>query len=75
MFISEIDQIVATQDLQQTWDRIKLLQQEVASNLSGSEPDSSKTSNADDDLDHWFSTGGARWSFKFLYGHAQFILC
>ena len=51
MFISEIDQIVATQHLQQTWDPVKLLQQEIASDLSGTEPDSSKTSSADNDLD------------------------
>ena len=51
MFISEIDKIVATQYLQQTWDRLKLLQQQVASDLSGTEPDSFETSSADDDLD------------------------
>ena len=33
VFISEIDQIVASQHLQQTWDRLKLLEQEVASDL------------------------------------------
>ena len=51
MFISEIDQIVANQHLQQTWDRLKLLQQELPSDLSGTEVDSSKTSSTDDDLD------------------------
>ena len=51
MFISEIDQIFATQHLQQTWDRLKLLQQELPSDLSGTEADSSKTSSTDDDLD------------------------
>ena len=50
-FISEIDQIVATQHLQQTWDRLKLLQQKLPSDLSGIEVDSSKTSSTDDDLD------------------------
>ena len=49
--ISEIEQFVATQHLQQTWDRLKLLQQEIASTLSATEPDSSETSSADDDLD------------------------
>ena len=49
VFIYEIDQIVAAQHLQQTWD--SLLQQEVASDLSGTEPDSSKTSSTNDDLD------------------------
>ena len=51
VFISKIDQIVATQHLQQTWDRLKLLQQEIASDLSGADPDSSETSSADDDFD------------------------
>ena len=51
IFISEIDQIVATQHLQQTWDRLKLLQQELPSNLSGTDIDSSKTSNTDENLD------------------------
>ena len=52
MFISEIDQIVATQHLQQIWDRLKLLQQELPSNLSGTEVDSSETfRSTDDDLD------------------------
>ena len=51
MFISETDQIIATQHFQQTWNRLKLLQQEVASDLSGTELDSSETSSADDDLD------------------------
>ena len=51
VFISEIDQIVATQHLQQTWDRLKLLQQEVASDLFGTESDSSETPSAHDDLD------------------------
>ena len=51
MFISKIDQIVATQHLQQTWDRLKLLQQELPSDLSGTEVDSSKTLSTDDDLD------------------------
>ena len=51
VFIFAIDQIVATQHLQQTWDSLKLLQQEVASDLSGTEPDSSEISSADDDLD------------------------
>ena len=48
---SEIDQIVSNQHWQQTWDRLKLLQQVEASDLSGTELDSSKTSSADDDLD------------------------
>ena len=51
MFISEMNQIVATQHFQQTWDRLKLLQQELPSNLFGTEADSSKTSSTDDDLD------------------------
>ena len=51
MFVSEIDQIVATQHLQQTWDRLKLLQQELPSNLSGTKVNSSKTLSTDDDLD------------------------
>ena len=51
MFVSIIDQIVATQYLQQTWDCLKLLQQEAASDFSGTEPDSFETSSADDDLD------------------------
>ena len=51
MFISEIDQIVATHHLQQTWDRLKLLQQELTSDLSGTEVDLSETSSTDDDLD------------------------
>ena len=50
-FISEIDQIVATQYLQQTWSHVKLLQQGVASDLSGTQSDSSKTFSTDDDLD------------------------
>ena len=50
-FISEINQIVATQHLQQTWDRLKLLQQELPSYISGAEVDSSETSSTDDDLD------------------------
>ena len=37
--------------MQQTWDRLKLLQQEIVSDLSGTEPDSSETSSADDDVD------------------------
>ena len=51
MFISKIDQIVAIQHLQQTLDCLKLLQQEVASDLFGTEPNLSETSSADDDLD------------------------
>ena len=51
MFISEIDQIIANQHLQQIWDRLKLLQQELPSDLSGTEVDSSKTLSTDDDLD------------------------
>ena len=51
LFISEIDQVFATQHLQQTWDRLKLLQQQLPSNLSGTEVDSSETSSTDDDLD------------------------
>ena len=34
-----------------TWDRLKLLQQKLPSDLSGTEVDSSKTSSTDDDLD------------------------
>ena len=51
MFISEIDEIIATQHLQQTWDRLKLLQQELPSNLLGAEVDFFKTSRTDDHLD------------------------
>ena len=51
MFISEIDQIVATQHLQQTWDRLKLLQQKLPSDLSSTEVDSCETSSTNDDLD------------------------
>ena len=51
MFISEIVQIVATQYLQQIWDRLKLLQQELPSDLSGTEIASSETSSTDNDLD------------------------
>ena len=50
MFISDIDHIVANQHLQQTWDRLKLLQQMIAGDLFGAEPDSSEISSADDDL-------------------------
>ena len=35
VLISKIDQIVVIQHLQQTLDRLKLLQQDVASDLSG----------------------------------------
>ena len=51
MYISKIDQIFAAQYLQQTWDHLKLWQQEAASNLSDTEPDSSETSSTDNDLD------------------------
>ena len=37
--------------MQQTWDRLKLLQQELPSDLSGTEVVSSETSSTDDDLD------------------------
>ena len=51
MFISEIDQIVANQHLQQIWDRLNLLQHELPSDLSGTKVDLSKTSSTDNDLD------------------------
>ena len=51
MFISVIDQIVVTQHLQQTWNRLKLLRQELPSDSCGTEVDSFETSSNNNDLD------------------------
>ena len=57
VFIAKMDEVVATQHLQHTWNRLKLLQQEVASDLFGTEPDSFKISSADNDLDILIKAG------------------
>ena len=51
MLFLKLIKLLPTQHLQQTWDRLKLLQQELPSDLSRTEVDSSETSSNDDDLD------------------------